>query len=228
MLFDLRGGGRRRAIQAIYLTLAILMGGGLVLFGIGGNVSGGLVDAIQNDGGQSGDDVAKQRVESLQKRVAAQPTDAGAWAELARAQYQTAGTDIDANTGAYTDAGKAKLAAAGRAWDRHLAVAGDKPDSQVANLMVQVYAALGQFDKATGAMEIVVDARPKSPALYAQLAQYAYAAGQKRKGDLAADRAVELAPKDQKEQLKSQLQQAESSAIQQQVQDAVGQSPTTP
>ena len=33
MLFDLRG-RRRRAVQATYLTLAILMGGGLVFFGI--------------------------------------------------------------------------------------------------------------------------------------------------------------------------------------------------
>ena len=34
MLFDLRGRGRRRTVQVIYLSLAILMGGGLVLFGI--------------------------------------------------------------------------------------------------------------------------------------------------------------------------------------------------
>ena len=33
MLFDLRGRGRRRTIQVIYLGLAVLMGGGLVLFG---------------------------------------------------------------------------------------------------------------------------------------------------------------------------------------------------
>ena len=49
MLFDLRGRGRRRTVQVIYLSLAILMGGGLVLFGIGGATSGGLIDAIQWD-----------------------------------------------------------------------------------------------------------------------------------------------------------------------------------
>ena len=47
MLFDLRGRGRRRTVQSIYLGLAILMGGGLVLFGIGGTSSGGLLDAIK-------------------------------------------------------------------------------------------------------------------------------------------------------------------------------------
>ena len=35
MLFDLRSRGRRRTVQVVYLGLAVLMGGGLVLFGVG-------------------------------------------------------------------------------------------------------------------------------------------------------------------------------------------------
>jgi len=35
MLFDLRGRGRRRTVQVIYGGLALLMGSGLVLFGVG-------------------------------------------------------------------------------------------------------------------------------------------------------------------------------------------------
>ena len=50
MLFDLRGRGRRRAVKIIYLGLAILLGGGLVFFGVGGNVQGGLFDAFQAAG----------------------------------------------------------------------------------------------------------------------------------------------------------------------------------
>ena len=43
MLFDLRSRGRRRTVQAVYLGLALLMGGGLVLFGVGaGNGNGGI------------------------------------------------------------------------------------------------------------------------------------------------------------------------------------------
>ena len=34
MLFDLKG-KRRRVVQGVYLTLAVLMAGGLVFFGIG-------------------------------------------------------------------------------------------------------------------------------------------------------------------------------------------------
>src|ERR687893_2239582 len=70
MLFDLRG-RRRRAVQATYLTLAILMGGGLVLFGIGGDVSGGLFDAFSDrSGNTSSDDTVEKRIERNEERVA--------------------------------------------------------------------------------------------------------------------------------------------------------------
>ena len=66
MLFDLRG-RRRRAVQATYLTLAVLMGGGLVLFGIGGDVSGGLFDAFSGNSSNTTDnsqlDEAHRRAE---------------------------------------------------------------------------------------------------------------------------------------------------------------------
>ena len=41
MLFDLRGRGRRRMVRLIYTGLALLMGVGLVGFGIGGGFGGG-------------------------------------------------------------------------------------------------------------------------------------------------------------------------------------------
>ncbi len=41
MLFDLRGRGRRRTVRVIYTGLALLMGVGLVGFGIGGGFGGG-------------------------------------------------------------------------------------------------------------------------------------------------------------------------------------------
>ena len=57
MLFDLRGSGRRTTVKVVYVTLAILMGGGLVFFGIGGDVNGGLFDAISgSSSGQSSDE----------------------------------------------------------------------------------------------------------------------------------------------------------------------------
>src|SRR5213596_2275535 len=103
MLFDLRARGRRRTIQVIYLFLAVLMGGGLIFFGIGGNTAGGLFDAFKSggSGGSGGNNRLEKTVERAEKRVHVQPRSAVAWAELARAQYQLAGLgeNYDQNTG---------------------------------------------------------------------------------------------------------------------------------
>src|SRR5204862_5861190 len=79
MLFDLRGAGRRRTVQGIYLGLAILMGGGLVLFGVGGNVGGGLLDAVKGNGSGSSSNTFEKRVQRLEKQLRINPQNAGAW-----------------------------------------------------------------------------------------------------------------------------------------------------
>jgi hypothetical protein len=223
MLFDLRGSGRRRTVQVIYAALALLMGGGLVFFGVGGSVGGGLFDAINSNGTSSSDTFAK-RADALQKRTVTSPTDAHLWSELARARYQdaTTGDSVDQAAGTFTAKGKAKLREAGAAWDRYLALNPKHPDDQVANIMVQAFGpgGLNDLTKATTAMEIVVDARPKSYALYAQLAQLAYLAGQTRKGDLASAKAISLAPKDQRPTVKDTLNQAKTQAAQSAAQSA--------
>ena len=82
MLFDLRSRGRRRTVQAVYLGLAVLMGGGLVLFGVGaGNGFGGILNAFTG-GGSSG---AQTQVVSQAEKTALQqtrlhPTDPAGWA----------------------------------------------------------------------------------------------------------------------------------------------------
>jgi len=216
MLFDLRGRGRRRAVQGIYLSLAILMGGGLVLFGIGGNTNGGLFDAFKSGGTGGGNDIVQQRVDKAEKAVQVRPRDSGAWATLARLRFQNAsqGNGYDQATGQFTAAGKGRLSGAQRAWERYLALKPPKPDPNTALLMVQSFspAALNKPDKAVAAIEIVLDARKPSAPLFAQYAQLAYAAGQSRKADLAAKRAVALAPKDQRAALKSQLDSVKQAA----------------
>src|SRR6185436_7800702 len=112
MLFDLRSSGRRRVVKVVYITLAFLMGGGLVLFGIGGGggLSGGLVDAITESNG--GGDGSERLVDAERKATAAaraNPTDAALWAAAARARFNLAGADADLSTGEYTDAGARQL-----------------------------------------------------------------------------------------------------------------------
>lgn len=216
MLFDLRGRGRRRAIQVIYATLALLMGGGLVFFGIGGNTSGGLFDAFQSNSGVSADETLTKRLDQLEKRTSANPRDAAAWAELTRVRVQTAGSgeNYDQTTQTFTDKGKAELRRAASAWQRYLALEPKKPDANVANQMVRAYGpdGLANYPEAVRAMEFVIEARGEqaTPALYAQLSILAHGAKQERKSTLAQAKAVELAPKKDRAQVKSQIELAKN------------------
>ena len=217
MLFDLRGAGRRRTVKMVYIALAFLMGGGLVLFGIGGGggVSGGLVDAIteRSGGGDTGADRFTKQEKAALTKTKANPQDAAAWAALARARFQLAGSgkNFDPAKGTFTTAGRTKLTGAEQAWDRYLALDPKKPDDRVASLMVQAFGALNQPDKAAEAQEVITDARPTA-ATFTQLAIFAYQAGQTCKGDLAKNKALELTDPDMRQALKGQFEQAKQSA----------------
>jgi tetratricopeptide (TPR) repeat protein len=216
MLFDLRGRGRRRAVQAIYLSLAILMGGGLVLFGIGGATSGGLLDAFKGSANtQSSSDIFQKRIDAAERGVRARPSDPAAWAQLTRVRYQQAGTGdgFDNTQNVFTDKGKEELLGAETAWNKYLTLT-DKPDDSVASLMVQAFSQVGldKPDKAVEAQEIILDRRQPTGPLYVQLAALAYQAGQTRKAQLASKKALALTPKDDKEQIKAQLESARIAA----------------
>jgi len=232
MLFDLRGSGRRRVVKIVYVTLAILMGGGLVLFGIGGSgaLSGGLLDAITESSG--GADDGNDRFRTLEQQAvtkARQDPTAATWAAVARARFNLAQTGefVDQSTGNYTDAGAEMLRSAGRAWDESVKLADGSPDPRVASLMVQAYAGIGELDKAATAQEIIAEDR-NSAGAYATLAQIAYQAGLTRKGDLARGKALELTEPDMREALKGQLDQAKQAAVQQALQEAQQNATPTP
>jgi tetratricopeptide (TPR) repeat protein len=214
MLFDLRGRGRRRTIQVIYASLALLMGGGLIFFGIGGNTSGGLFDAFNGNSSTSADKTLQKRVDTLEARARRNPSNERAWVELARTRFSiaTSGENYNQTTQAYTDKGKAELRRAAAAWQRYLALDPKTPDAAVANQMVLAYgpSGLAQYQEAVQAMEVVIDERPPTSALYAQLAILAHAAKQTRKSELAKTKAMELAPKSQRAQVKTQIESAQS------------------
>ncbi|HVL97591.1 MAG TPA: hypothetical protein VM266_17175 [Solirubrobacteraceae bacterium] len=224
MLFDLRGRGRRNTIRIIYIGLAFLMGGGLVLFGIGGGTAlqGGLVDAITGAGG--GTDVAEERFEKLEREALARtqrnPRDEAAWIQLVRARVQlsTSGDRYDADKGTYTAAGTRELREAADAWEKYLAIdpTNRQEQARVAGLMVRAYLALGETRQAARAQEIVAEVRDAAGP-YSQLAALSYEAGDIRKGDLAAKKALALTDKDQRETLKAQLDSAKQQAVVNQV-----------
>ena len=223
MLFDLQSKGRRNVVRIIYLWLAILMGGGLVLFGIGTGVEGGgLLDIFSNSGSDTSAQVSRAETRA-NRAVRVNPRDPNAWADLARARYQTAGLgeNYDSVTRTFTEEGREKLATAAAAWQRYLALDPRRLDASLAQLMAGVYdpSGLDKPAEAAAAMEIVTEQRP-SAASYGALAQYAYLANQTRKGDLAADKAVELAPEAQKRLVRRQLTDLKRQIIAQQLEQA--------
>jgi hypothetical protein len=229
MLFDLQSRGRRTAVRVIYLGLAVLMGGGLVLFGIGTAGGGGLLD-IFTGGSKSTTAQVSSNEKQANRALRLHPQDPKAWAAVARARYQTAGLgdnyDPAANQGQgqFTDSGIAKLEQAATAWQRYLTLEPRHPDATLARLMATAYSQIGldQPAEAAEAMEIVTEQQP-SAAAFATLAQYAYLASQDRKGDLAAAKAVELAPPAQQRLVRAQLDNLRRQVAQQQAQRALEQ-----
>ena len=101
-----------------------------------------------------------------------------------------------------------ELRQASSSWQRYLALKPAKPDVGTANIMVQAYGPSGlkNYPDAVTAMEMVIDNGGKETAnLYAQLAILAAGAKQDRKSELAEQKAIALAPKDQRKQLKSEI-----------------------
>ncbi|MDQ4071274.1 MAG: hypothetical protein M3088_00140 [Actinomycetota bacterium] len=207
MLFDLKG-KRRRVVQATYLTLAVLMGGGLVLFGIGGDVQGGLFDAFSDrDANSSNNPIVERRLESAQERLRANPNDRAALADLTRAHFQLAGDDADPNTGLYGPKARPDLRAAAESWERYLRTNPQPPDPSLARVMLQVYGEFGlnQPAKAAQAADVVAQADESSSA-FLTLARYAALAKQQRKADLAGRRAIALASDSQRKVVKQQVE----------------------
>lgn len=215
MLFDLQG-KRRRVVQGTYLTLAVLMGGGLVLFGIGGDVSGGLFDAFKG-GNSSNTDANTNAIEKRVKRseglLRVNPRNEAALQGLVRDHYQLATAKSDPKTGTFGKDARPDLVAASSAWGRYVKLA-DKPSPALASTAFQVFdvSALNKPGEAASAAVILAQASPRAdqPAAYIRVVQYAALAKDTRTADLAGQKAVDVAPKGERKQVQKQVKQAKT------------------
>lgn len=209
MLFDLRGRGRRRTVRIIYTGLALLMGVGLVGFGVGGGFGGGgILSGLNNGEGGGGGASYSSQIKKYRKLTQEQPKNPGPWENLAKLIYREAGNEpYTTSSGEVTSKGKELFKQAAEAWSGYIAANPPKPNVELAQLMANVYgeAGLNNAAKAVEVLQIVVAARPTSAALYAQLAEYAYKANNVRVGDLASEKAVALAPASERKRVKTAL-----------------------
>ena len=213
MLFDLRSRGRRRTVQTVYLALALLMGGGLVLFGVGaGNGFGGILNAFTGGGGAGAQkQVVSQQEKSALRATQQRPSDPAGWAALVQARWTNAGqgSNFDLTTATFTSSGKKELTLLTQDWQRYLQLT-KHPNPDLAVLAARAYSHLGNYAGQASAWEIQTLANPTEPKAFECLAASAYAAKQTRKGDLAAAKALSLVPKASRSAITQQLQQAKS------------------
>jgi len=213
MLFDLRG-RRRRAVQVTYLMLALLMGGGLVLFGVGGDVSGGLLDAFKGGGGSSGDSALRDRIKKEEERLQANPQNEVLLQTLVRDYYSLATSQRPSGSTGFPADANDELRKAGAYWDRYVKVA-EKPNPATAGYALQIFDALNKPKEAQQAASILARAANDTPS-YLRLVLYAARAGDTRTADLAGQKAVDLAPKAQRKAIEKQVEQLKKAAQQQQ------------
>jgi tetratricopeptide (TPR) repeat protein len=211
MLFDLRSRGRRRTVQAVYLGLAVLMGGGLVLFGVGtGSGIGGLLNAFTGNGSSNQTQIISSAEKTALKQTQKNPSDPAAWGALETARYQNASSSgFNSTTNTYTTAGKKELAKATDAWQKYVTLT-KSPANDLAIFAGNAYATLGQYANAASAWEAATEADPTAVKSFECLAMTAYAAQQTRKGDLAAAKATSMVPKASRQTITTQINLAKT------------------
>jgi hypothetical protein len=220
MLFDLQG-KRKRFIQVIYVFLALLLGGGLVVFGIGGDAPGGLGDAvgIGNSASQTGNTDYDGQIEQAEAKLQQEPRNRQAMLTIARYQYLAAQQTLNEEGGEISEGALTRFEAAVDAWEQYLQATNEgKRDDGVASLILQAYpfsisendtpVAIGRtYSRAAQTAQVIADNRPSAPA-FLEVARYAYAAGDDELAEKSAAEARRLVDDSQRQTLQGELQRA--------------------
>jgi hypothetical protein len=225
MLFDLKG-RRKRVVQVTYIGLALLMGGGLVLTGVGSSASGGLLDAlVGNDSGTTSDakKPLQKRVDTAEARLAQNPKDQAALIDLVRAHFALAGLEQsdDGQTVSLTDTGKQEMTEAEQAWGRYIDTNPKQIDPGIAATVLAIYDSgvvpLPSDQKVKNARYVRPAAdlaeQTNTKEAYIKLVQVATKAGDTRTAALAERKALSFAAsKDEKATIKEQIDAIKQSA----------------
>jgi hypothetical protein len=209
MLFDLRGRGRRRTVQATYIVLAVIFGLGFVGLGVGGGFgSGGIFSAFTGNEGSGGTSYSSE-IKKYERLTRLQPGSVEAWEKLLQAQLHEAGGEAYVSrTGGITGKGKELYARIASSWRHYLTLNPSHPSIPLAKEVLLVFGeeGLNEPSAAVQVLQIIVAAEPNSTHYYSFLADYAYRAKNTRVGDLAAAKAVAVAPPEQRARVKTELE----------------------
>lgn len=212
MLFDLRAPGRKRAVQATYVVLAVVLVGGTILFGVGTGLPGIFGGGNDNSSGQSLEDQRKDQIESAEKRIKANPKDAAAYAAVARLRYAAGLDEYPENATTAPAAAKTQFQQAATAWDKYLSLDPKPVDQGTANRMAGVFGPTGLNQPENWAdvqgmitQQAEADAEksgePVDASTYLSLLQAQYAAKRTRQAKITETKLRAVVPKAQEKQV---------------------------
>jgi hypothetical protein len=189
-----------------------------VLLGVGSDATGGLLDAFKgNGGGSSGDSALEDRIDNQKERLAKNPQNEAVLQNLIRDYYSLATGQRESGTVGFPADARDELRQSAAYWQRYVEATDGEPSADAARYALQVYdvGALNQPKQAQEAAAII--ARDSNDvASYLRLTSYAALAGDTRTADLAAKKAVDLAPKGQRKQVERQAEQLKKPPAEQQ------------
>jgi hypothetical protein len=217
MLFDLRSRGRRRTVQVIYIGLAVLIGSGLILFGVGtGSGGGGLFGAFTGSNSHTGanSSAVTSQVKNALAQTRKNPSSARAWSNLVAARFSAANSvGYDSTSGTYTKAGKQQLQLLTQAYNRYAKLV-KTPSADTATIAAKAYTQLGNWKTASATYQTVLAGESGSNRLHALecVTLTSYAAKNDRVAQLAEARVLaQLPTKAVRKETKTELEQAKTS-----------------
>jgi tetratricopeptide (TPR) repeat protein len=145
VLFDLQSPRRRRVIRVTFGALAAIFAISFVFLGVGTGGGFSVGDLFgTGDGGDSAS-AFDEDIEAAQQRVAANPNDTAALAQLVQLHYSAANSQVD-EQGRISSEGIQDLQQSVESWTRYLKQMGEKAGVGAALIAYQAYFVLAQAD----------------------------------------------------------------------------------
>jgi hypothetical protein len=236
VLFDLQSPRRRRVIRVTFGALAAIFALSFVFLGVGTGGAGFSISDLFGGGGGSSDvsSAFDDDIKAAQEKLAANPNDTTALAQLVQLHYQAGSQDVNSD-GTLTSDGEQELRESADAWNKYVKLVKGKiaqepalfalntfdqlgtidfqkarGDSSNSEAITDVTAAVDDWKNAAQAQQVLIQQQPKKATFntYTRLAFYLYLSGQTQAGDQAAAQAKQKAGKSNASQVDSQLNPA--------------------
>jgi hypothetical protein len=232
VLFDLQSPRRRRVIRVTFGALAAIFAISFVFLGVGTGGGGfSISDLFGGGGGGSSASAFDDDIKAAEQKVAVNPNDTTALANLVRLHYQAGSQDVNSD-GTLTSDGEQQLRQSADAWNKYVKASNGKPeptpalfalntfdqlgqvdfqraraDTSTSEALTDVNAAVNQWRTAAQAQQVLIDAQPNkaNPNTYARLASYLYLAGETQAADQAVAKAKEGAKGSEASTIETQL-----------------------